>query len=138
MWKRSGSSWDGSFDVYDHPELPDLMADLRFIARPMRPAEPTIVVRLGAAMASRIDINGRHRFADGVRSSTHRQSCPDGHDTQEVTSELTESEFPRLSTAVRSIGALDYEPFFRAAAHLLNFEVSNVDWTPPPAEGAPW
>jgi len=138
-WQRQGASWVGTFLVYPHPSLPpDLEVEIRFMAHPMRPEQPSVVFRLGGKMASRVDVNGLHSFPDGTRKSTHRQSQPAGHDTPEVTVELSDQEFPPLSLAVATMQEANYEPLFRAAARLFNFEVSTVEWVDPPDDGGAW
>ena len=138
-WTQQGPSWVGTFPVYPHPSLPpDLGADLLFMAHPMRPEQPSIVMRLGQKMATRVDVNGRHKFSDGLRQSTHRQSRPGGHDTPEETEELLGAAFPRLSSTVATMSEESYEPLFRAAARLFNFEVSLVQWVDPPDDGGAW
>lgn len=134
-WHQEGASWAGSFSLYEHPTLANLGCDVRFIARPMRPLEPTLLLRLGGMMAARIDINGPHNFDGVVRRVTHKQWRPGGNDSPQETAEFAAGDFPPLSEADIMVSGVDYEPYFRAAAAHLNVDVAAVDWFPPPNVG---
>lgn len=133
-WEEVNGMWRGMFEVAAPSDGYSLVVRPMIMLRPKRPSEPTYLLNLNGCLAIRVDINQIHRFDGEPRSrrASHVQSHPNGSGAPQVTVEITDGGFPRISAHVNLSYELQVRACFTAAAQRLNMNVDGVGITPLP------
>lgn len=134
-WFERNRAILGTFDVSGDEHAPDLDVDGFVRLQPMRPLEPTLLVRIRGVHALRIDINQAHRHEGVLHYGTHVQYHASGSEEAEHFRPVDE-DFPTLTVPfTEDFGERQLERCFRAASPIMNIDVSGVSWTMIPTRG---
>jgi hypothetical protein len=126
-WTAINTAWRGEVTCYVEG-IDDCEVVLQIDVRPLRPAEPTVVLLLNRSFCRRVDVNGAHR---GSRW-THVQ----GRDSSEEPDRMLPDPpewFPAVPFGPEA-PAWVYHQVFLGAARLFGINVDGVQWVDPPEE----
>lgn len=129
-WSRERDCFIGAVTLNDESGP----TDFQIRVNPYRPDEMTLLVRFRSVHIARIDVNGWHRFSDGLRRSTHLQAHANGSDLPCVTTDLG-STYPLLSLdGYPDLDTQRKQCVIAAETH-LNIDFAGIAWMPVPMEG---
>ena len=126
-WTGTNTAWRGEVTCYADG-VEDCEVILQINVRPLRPAEPTIVLLLNRSICRRVDVNGGHRG--------HRWTHVQGRDSSEEDDRMLPDP-PEWVPDVPwgpSVPDWAYHQLFLASARLFGIDAAGVQWVDPPEE----